>query len=684
MKTKIFVLACALAGAVQAQPTREADAPAPLAALPYTPGLDTGAMDRDTDPCADFYQYSCGGWMRNNPIPSDQSRWSVYGKLAHDNQRYLWGILVQLGSGDAAREPREQKLGDFFAACMDTDEIERRAAAPMQAYLDLVDGIATLDDLPPVLARLHLEIGSEILFQFTSGQDYGDAGRVIAYARAADLSLPERDYFLKTDARSVALRASFVEHVARSFMLLGRQAPAARAAARRVLAFETAMAGALLSSLEKRDPQKLRHPASWRQLQAITPAFNWRDYLAALGLKPDGALNITEPAYLRALGVELRKMPVGELRDYLRWQIARQQAPYLPAAFADEHFAFYQHTLRGVPQPPARWERCVGLADTHLGEALGEEFVRRNFSPELKQQVLHMTRQIEARMREDIDAQSWMSERTRRKAQQKLAAVSNKIGYPDQWRDYGAYRVTPGDFAGNVARGIAFETRRQLAKIGHPLEPGQWDMSPATVNAYYDPQMNDVNFPAGVLQPPLYDPRMDAAPNYGNTGATIGHELVHGFDDEGRQFDAKGALKNWWSPRDSAAFSKRAQCVVDQYAQYTVIDDIKVNSKLTLGEDLADAGGLMLAWMAWKSEIGAGAQAPRDGLSAEQRFFVGYAQWTCESARPERLRLDAATDPHTPGRFRVNGVVANMPEFARAFACEAGRPMAREKSCRVW
>ncbi|HWW70494.1 MAG TPA: M13 family metallopeptidase, partial [Duganella sp.] len=654
------------------------------AALPYTPGLDPAAMDRDADPCEDFYQYSCGGWMRNNPIPASASYWSVYSKLAADNQRYLWELLQQIDPRQSGRGASEQKLGDYFAACMDAATIERRGAAPLRSYLDAIGKMRSKRDLPAVLALMHLQIGSEILFQFTAGQDFSDAGQVIAYARAADLSLPSRDYYLNDDAASVALRDAFRRHVARTFIQFGKSPAAARHAASRILRMETALAGALLSPDQKRDPLALNHPASWRQLQALTPTFGWAAYLDALGLPAGGKLNITEPAYLRALEQQLRRISLAQLKDYLRWQAIRQKAAYLSEDYAGEHFAFYQNTLLGVPQQQPRWQRCVALVDRHLGDALGELFVRRTFSPERRREVVRMTRQIEAHMRAQIDGANWMSADTRQKAQRKLAAMTNKIGYPDQWRDYAAYRVRPDDFAGNAGRGVEFETRRVLAQIGKPVDRAQWIVSAPTVNAFYAPQKNEMYFPAGVLQPPLYDPAMDAAPNYGNTGATIGHELTHGFDDQGRQFDAQGNLSDWWGAHDSAAFKERAQCVAEQYGQYVVIDDIKVNSNLTLGEDLADAGGLMLAWLAWKTELGAAIADARDGLSAEQRFFVGYAQSTCENTRPEQLRADAINDPHTPAKYRVNGVLANMPDFARAFACKPRQAMVREKACRVW
>ena len=394
--------------------------------------------------------------------------------------------------------------------------------------------------------------------------------------------------------------------------------------------------------------------------------------------------NVTEPRFLQMLDQQLQTVDLATLKAYLRWQYTRGLSPYLSSPFVEANFDFYSRTLRGVQTQQPRWKRCVQWVDRQLGDALGQEFVRRNFSAELKQKVLHMTTQVEHACEIELAQLDWMGPQTKARALQKLHGIANKIGYPDRWRDYGSITLRRDDFAGNVERATLFEARRQLAKIGKPLDRGEWGMTPPTVNAYYDAQMNDINFPAGVLQPPLYDAAIDDAPNYGNTGGTIGHELTHGFDDEGRQFDAKGNLRDWWTAADGKAFEERAQCVVDQYAQYTVVDDIKINSKLTEGEDIADLGGLVLAWIAWKMEPAtAGAQA-RDGLTPEQRFFVGNAQWAGGDTRPEQLRLSAATDPHSPLKYRVNGLVANMPQFAQAFSCKAGQPMVRPKPCKVW
>ncbi len=681
-----IVLTAGLAGAISAAFAQTADQP--VTTFPYTPGLDVNAMDRSADPCVDFYQFACGGWMKNNPIPADQARWSVYGKLTQDNQRYLWGILDGLATKTEGRSVTQQKTGDYFAACMDEKAIEARGAAPLQAYFEQIDAMRSVRDLPAVLARLHLALADEgLFFSFGSSQDFGNSTQVIAFANGGGLGLPDRDSYLKTDAKSVEIRNKYVAHIGNTFILLGQSKAEAQRSAATVMRLETALAKATLSRVDKRDPYKLYHKMNARGLQALTPGFDWNAYLAALGESGLNTFNVTEPKFYRELGRQWAGRDLAIIKTYLRWHVTRASAPALSSNFDKEHFDFFSRTLRGVKEQKPRWKRCVTLVDAQLGEALGQEFVSRAFSPALKEKALHMTKQVEEAMQKDIDSLDWMSKATKERAQEKLKTIVNKIGYPDQWRDYSSYDVKRDDFIGNVERGNLFEARRQLAKIGKPLDRKEWGMTPPTVNAYYNPQMNDINFPAGVLQPPLYDDKMDDAPNYGNTGGTIGHELTHAFDDEGRQFDAQGNLKDWWTKKDAKAFTERAQCIVDQYAKYVVVDDIKINSKLTLGEDVADLGGLILGWMAWQTQMASMPQqaaGPRDGLTPEQRFFVGNAQWACENDRPENLRVSAMTDPHSPGKYRVNGLVVNMPQFEKAFACKPGQPMVAPKRCRVW
>ena len=662
-----------------------AAADTPILSLPYTPGLDTAFMDRSADPCVDFYQYSCGGWMKRNPIPPDQPGWDVYSKLDQDNQRFLWGILDDLGRNTSGRNANQQKIGDYFAACMDESAIEKLGADPLKPYLDQINGLTSKQQLPSLLAEMHLRTeGSGMFFGFGSAQDYGDSTQVIAFATAGGLGLPDRDYYTKSDPKSVELRQKYLAHVQRMLELLGDRPDAAQREAVRIMAMETALAQASLTRVERREPHNLYHKVDLAHLQALSPDFDWGIYLKGTGLGQQNTFNVTEPAFYRELDKQFQGASLDDIKNYLRWHTVHSAAPFLSQAFVAEDFDFFGKTLRGVPQLRPRWKRCVRLVDRQLGEALGQEFVSRAFSPELKQKALTMTNQIEQAMAADIEQLSWMGPETKQNALTKLHSIANKIGYPDRWRDYSSVAISRSDFAGNAERATVFESKRDLNKIGKPVDRGEWEMTPPTVNAYYSQRMNDINFPAGVLQPPLYDPKMDDAPNYGDTGGTIGHELTHGFDDEGRKFDAQGNLKDWWTSQDSKNFEARAQCVVDQYAQYVVVDDVKINSKLTEGEDIADLGGLILAWMAWKDQSKNAHLENRDGLTPEQRFFVGNAQWACENDRPEDLRMHAITDPHSPGKYRVNGLVVNMPEFEKAFACKASQPMAKENRCRIW
>ncbi len=657
----------------------------PLASLPYTPSLDTAFIDRAADACVDFFQFACGNWIKLNPIPADQARWDVYSKLHDDNLRLLWGILEAAAKPSPDRTPNEQKIGDYFAACMDETAIDKTGAEALRPELDSIAALQRLSDVPPLLARLHLESArTSPLFGFSSSQDYADSSRMIAFATAGGLGLPDRDYYVKSDAKSQEIRAKYLDHVANTFQLLGDAAANATAESQVVMAIETALAKASLTRVDKRDPYKLFHKVSGAELLKMTPSFAWSSYWSALGLRAPAQINVTEPEFFRELERLLESRSVSDWKTYLRWQLAREKAPYLSSAFVNADFNFYRKYLRGVDQIQPRWKRCVQYVDFQLGEALGQVFVARTFSPETKQRALAVTKEIERAMEADLRQLTWMGPATKAEALAKLHAVVNKIGYPDKWRDYSAVHIVRGDFVGDVNQAVVFESKRQLNKIGKPVDRTEWQITPPTVNAYYDPQMNDMNFPAGVLEPPLFDPKMDDAPNYGNTGATIGHELTHGFDDEGRQFDARGNLRDWWTKQDSAEFVKRAACVSDQYAQYTVVDDIKINSKLTLGEDVADLGGTILAYMAWQDATRNEQLKPIDNFSPAQRFFIGMAQWACGDERPESRRASAITDPHSPVKYRINGVVSNMPEFGRAFACKAGQPMVREQACRVW
>src|SRR5258706_6102709 len=586
----IAALLCA-AAAQAAEPAARGADDQPLTEFPYTPSLDVPSMDRSAVPCGVFYQYSCGGWVAHTPIPADQASWSVYGKLYQDNQRYLWGILDGLARQSEGRSDNQRKIGDYFAACMDEAAAEKLGRKPLDATLNQIAALHSRQALPALLAQLQLNSGDPgFFFSFGSNQDYGDATQFIAYADAGGLGLHERDYYVDKDAHTVKLRAQYQQHVAKVFGQLGDTPEVAAKNAAMVLRLETQLARASLKPVDRRDPYKLYHMYERTALHGLTPHFNWTGFLTPLGLADVHAMNVAEPKFYKAFDALLANTSMADLKTYLRRHAAHAAAPYLSKSFEDERFAFFDHTLRGVPQQKPRWKHCVAQVDGLLGEALGREFVDRAFAPSLKTSTLKMTTQIEQAMRGDIEQLSWMSAATRRQAVGKLDTIVNKIGYPDRWRDYSAVEVRRDDHFGNVQRATAFEGRRQLAKIGKPLDRAEWGMTPPTVNAYYNAQMNDINFPAGVLQPPLYDPKLDDAPNYGNTGGTIGPVLTHALDDERGQFNAKGNLKDWWTMQDALEFGKRAACVSDEYSHFTVIDDIKINGKLTLGEDAADLG----------------------------------------------------------------------------------------------
>jgi endothelin-converting enzyme/putative endopeptidase len=656
----------------------------PLASLPYTPSLETKFLDRSADPCVDFYKFSCGNWNTLNPIPPDQARWDVYAKLTDENQRYLWGILEEAARPNSERTPVQQKIGDYFFACMNEDAVEKAGAQPLRPRLDEIAALKSAADLPALLARMHLEAGDSPIFSFGSSQDYADSSRVIAFALSGGLGLPDRDYYVNPDAKSQEIRTKYLDHVAAMLALLGDSPDAARAGAQTVMAIETELAKATLTRVDKRDPYKQFHKFTRAQLVALTPTFGWDAYWAGLGLPAPASLNVTEPDFYKAVEHQLKTRGIEEWKTYLRWHLVHGAAPYLSHAFVDTNFNFYSKTLRGVAELRPRWKRCVSFVDSDLGEALGQAFVAKTFTSDTKARALAMTQEIEKAMEGELTQIDWMSAATKKQALIKLHGMVNKIGYPDKWRDYSSVEIVRGDFLRDVNRAAIFESKRELAKIGKPVDHTEWQMTPPTVNAYYDPQMNDINFPAGVLQPPLYDPKMDDAPNYGNTGATIGHELTHGFDDQGRQFDAKGNLRDWWTKQDAAKFVARAACVSGQYSTYTVIDDIKINGKLTAGEDIADLGGTTLAYIAWKAATKGQDLKPADGFTPEQRFFVGAAQWACGDERPENKRLNAVTNEHSPNEYRINGVVANMPQFGQAFSCKAGQPMMRQNACRIW
>ena len=678
----LLVLALTSFAAAQTQPSGST---APESNVLQLKGLDPKLIDTSVDPCADFYQYSCGGWLKQNPVPSDQSSYGRDTELAERNRIILRDILEKASANDPKRSTVDQKIGDYYYSCMDEAAIEKRGLAALQPELDRIAAIKSKADLAPVIADLHLK-NIDALFSYGSDQDFKNANDEIAEADQGGLGLPERDYYTRTGAKDEEIRKLYVEHVTKMFKLLGEPDAQAEADARTVMNIETALANASLTVLDRREPSNLYHKMPVKDLETIDPDFNWAVYMRVIGTPPVNSLNVAVPKFFKSLDDVLRQQNLANIKTYLRWQTVHAMAPMLPAAFVNENFNFYGKTLRGQKELQPRWKRCVRSTDQMLGEALGQAYVDRTFGVEGKTRTLRMVHDIENAMQRDLEQIDWMTPQTKQRALEKLHAVVNKIGYPDKWRDYSKYEVVRGDALGNFERGAEFESHRQLNKIGKPVDRGEWGMTPPTVNAYYNPQMNDINFPAGILQPPFYDNRMDDAVNYGDAGAVIGHELTHGFDDEGRQFDAKGNLEDWWTPQDAKQFEERVSCVVDEYNGFIATGDVHVNGKLTLGENVADLGGLKLSWMAYLSHIATLDQKPQpvDGIPPEQRFFISYGQGWCENYTPEALRLLAQTNPHAPVKYRVNGVVVNVPEFRKAFACKEGAPMAPVKTCSVW
>ena len=655
----------------------------PLEHLPYSPVLDVTNLDRSIDPCVNFYSFACGGWQKKNPIPADQSSWSVYGKLTFENQQFLWGILR-----DAAvakdRTPNQQKIGDYFGSCMDEAAIDRRGMDPVSPVLSRIARYKTREDLLRDLAAFAVDVDGSFFFEVDSTQDPDDSNQVIAEQAAGGIGLPDRDYYLKTDSKSIEIRAKYVAYIAQLFTMSGEPEKQATTDAKAVLKLETALAKASLSRADMRDPYKVFHKRTLADLDAEVPDVLWAELFQRSGAPSFTTINIAQPEFNKELQAELTTEPLGTLQAYERFHTLTAAAPAMSLPWQKAQFDFFNHYLRGTPAMSPRWRRCTRQEDYYLGEALGQEFVRRTFSADTKAKTLLMTRLIEDQMKNEIEHLDWMSPATKTEALRKLAAIRNKIGYPDHWRDYSALKITRDDYFGDLHRALEFESRRQFAKIGKPVDRDEWGMSPPTVNAYFNGQMNDINFPAGVLQPPLYDPKEDDAVNYGNTGSTIGHELTHGFDDEGRQFDAKGNLRDWWTKDDARGFEDRINCVRDQFATYTIVDTIHINSKLTSGEDVADLGGTLLAYLAWKEATENQHLQPLQGFTPDQRFFLGFAQWACENERTEQLRVKALTDPHSPGEARINGIVTNMPQFATAFQCAKTAPMVKAAVCKVW
>jgi putative endopeptidase len=644
-------------------------------------GFDPHAVDKTVSPCVDFYQHACGDWIKNNPIPADQSSWGRFNELHERNQRNLRDIL-ETSAAKTSRSPVEQKIGDYFSSCMDEKEIESRGIAPLEPLLKRISRLDSKSALTGELIRLHTE-GVNAMFAVSSGQDFKNASEVIANVDQGGLGLPERDYYFKEDPKSVDLRKKYVAHVQRMFELLGDSLGGAQKKAQTVMTVETALAKGHLDVTSRRDPDKIYHRMPVRELSMMAPSIDWGRYFA--GIKaPVETLNVAVPDFFKQLDAQINSVAVDNWKVYLTWQAVHAAAPLLPASFVNENFEFYGRSLTGAKELRPRWKRCVQFTDADLGEALGQKYVELTFGERGKERTLAMVRALEKALEQDIKQLDWMTQDTKKRALEKLHAISNKIGYPEKWRQYD-FEVKKGDPLGNSWRANTFEFKRQMSKIGKPVDKTEWHMTPPTVNAYYDPQNNNINFPAGILQPPFYDNKMDDAVNFGGIGAVIGHELTHGFDDEGGRFDAKGNLDNWWTEADSKEFAKRTDCIEKQYSEYVAVDSLKLNGKLTLGENVADNGGLRIAYMALLDTLVNGKQDKIGGFTPEQRLFLGWGQVWCTQYRDEVLRLRTQTDPHSPGKYRVNGSVSNMPEFYKAFGCTTGQPMVRgANACRVW
>jgi putative endopeptidase len=649
--------------------------------------IDPANMDTSVKPCDNFFFFADGGWIKSNPVPADKSRWGAFEQLADRNRDVLKGILDEVSA--KATWPKgsiEQKVADFYASGMDEAAIEKAGLTPLQPWTGKADSITNAADLATILGVFRAN-GLALPFGFAVAQDPKESTRYIGTFNQGGLGLPDRDYYTKDDAKSKDLRDKYVAHIAKMFQLAGASAETAAADAATVMGIETRLATASLTRVENRDPQKTYHKMTLAELQTLAPGFEWAGFFKAAGVTQVPALNVRQPQFVQAFAGMAGGVPAAQWRTYLRWHLLRGAADALPKAFQEESFAFNGRILNGVPEQEERWKRVQAATDRALGEALGQLFVRKSFSPEAKARMITLVEHLRAALKARIEKLDWMGAETKAQALRKLAAFGVKVGYPDRWRDYTALDIDRTSYAGNLLRAQKFEAARNLSKLGKPIDRAEWGMSTPTVNAYYSATMNEIVFPAGILQPPFFDAKADDAVNYGGIGAVIGHEMGHGFDDSGSQFDADGNLKNWWTEADRAAYTQRTDLIVKQFDAYEALPGEHVNGKLTLGENIGDLGGLTIAYAALQMAM-AGKPRPAaiDGFTPEQRFFLNWAQVWRQTIRPEAQRVRLATDPHSPGQFRANGPVSNMPEFARAFSCDASSPMVRPANVRasIW
>jgi endothelin-converting enzyme/putative endopeptidase len=687
-RTLAILLFLACAGVVFAQTTSNAPSTSGDAQIfMLIPGLDKSVMDTTADPCVDFYQYSCGNWSKLHPIPSDSPYSDEFYNLEQYNQQVLHGILEKAATNDPSRDANTRKIGDYYASCMDEAAVQQKGLAPLQPELDRINGLTSKEQLPELLAHYQL-INVNAFLGFGSQEDFKDATRTIAVASQNGLGLPEKDYYFRTGAKDEEIRKQYLRHITNILKLLGGSETQAASDAAAIMKLETALAKVSLDVTAQRDPHNIYHMMPVKELQALTPTFNWHHLYSTTESPAFTEINVAEPEFFPGMNQVIAETDLATIRAYLRWQLVSSiTRSILPKALDEEEFDFYERKLLGTPEQEARWKRCVRNTDRALPEALGKAYVDQQFPAASKDKAMRMIHDIEAAMDRDIDSLDWMSAASKTRAKEKLYLIANKVGYPNHWRDYSKLEIVRGDAFGNNLRAVEFESRRQLAKIGKPVDRDEWITSTPTVNAFYNPSMNDINFPAGVMQPAFFDTTQPDALNYGHIGLFMGHEITHGFDDQGRQFDGHGNLEDWWTKEDSDKFDQKAQCIVDEYAQFSV-GDTKLNGKLTLGENTADNGGMRLAYMAFLARAAQDGielkNKSADGYTPVQQFFLGFAQDWCSQWRPEFERVVATTNPHSPDRFRANGVLVNMPEFGKAFGCKVGQPMTSAKACRVW
>lgn len=658
-----------------------------LAAQGQIKPIDPANIDSTCQPCTDFFQYANGGWLERNEIPGDLPRWGSFNELQEQNYAALQDVLTEAArSAPSSRDANTRKLGTFYGTCMDSAGVEAAGITPLASELGVIEAITDRRGVESAIARLH-RIGIPAAFSFRSTPDAKKSVRTIAELYQAGLGLPDRDYYTRSDSASVILQREYVRHIASMLRLAGDDSAAAERSAQDIMRLETALAHASMTREAQRDPESLYHLTRASDLSKITPGFDWPGYLVRMGVRRVAELNVAQPEFMTTVDSLLQAAPADHWKAYLRWNIIANTAPALSSPFVQEGFRFNSKVLRGVSEMRPRWKRCLAFTDRALGEVLGQAYVRKNFTPEAKARALEMVRNIRAEFRSRLGQLSWMTEETKKKAYAKLESIINKIGYPDRWRDYSGLETRPGAFVSNLLRANEFETTRVLRKIGRPTDRAEWGMTPPTVNAYYNPSTNEITFPAGIMQPPFFNPRADDAVNYGGMGGAIGHEITHGFDDEGRQFDSEGNLSGWWTSADTEEFNRRAEVVEKQFDGYVAIDTLHVNGKLTLGENLADLGGLLIAHGAYRRSIkGNREPKPIDGFTGDQRFFLAWAQIWRAKTRPELVRLQLNTGPHAPPKLRTNGPLSNIPAFARAFGCKAGDPMVRAENERaqIW